>query len=837
MNTSLPLSLSPRPEYTGAAMKQAIELLELEVIRAALRARVHTPLGEAEVNVLSPLPNVGAAEHHIEAVSQARALLNLAEPPPVWGAEDVEASLELGEKGIVLEGSALRAIARTMRAGSVLRQHLLAHEEVAPALYALAAGLQDLRKISNEVERCFDPDGNLADSASPELGPLRKRVRSLKESIHGKLDELLKVSSIAPYLQESYFTVRGDRYVLPIKSSFKNEVKGIVHDASGSGQTVYIEPQALVELGNRLKIAQSEQAEEELRILSVLTILVTKEAEEVRRMMQVIARCDALTACGRLANDLRCEPIVPDSSPGFTLKRARHPLLLLQAIAPEPVSDEEDAPLKAPDKPRFQVVGNDLALEEQHRVLVLTGPNTGGKTVAMKTIGLLALMVRCGLHLPCDEESRIGWYEQVDVAIGDQQSIASNLSTFAAHMTRLVEILENARSGHLVLIDEIASDTDPTQGQALAQAVLERLADSSAHIVVTTHFERLKAIPFVDERFRNAGVGFDSQRLVPTYHVTLDVPQGSSGFQIAQKLGVPEDLVNRAQSLMGDGSREVEGLLAEIERRSAALEQARIAAEEAKAAADAERTRMEEKQRQMDIEVERIKVAARKDLIEDIAASRDEVRKTIAQLQTIKSALPANMAMRAANQAADKLAKLEKKQAEEVAKATPEAPKKKLEGIQVGQWVHVPKLGRDGEVASIDGRDAQVVVGTMKVRVAVKSLRAPAGRRPSKKGPSKPPRSAPKMEKRKEDEEAPKEVHEELDLRGHTVDESIDRLEAFLDYHYGRPTTHVRVIHGHGTGALRTALREHLRRSGYVSDIRPGLRNEGGDGVTVVALA
>jgi DNA mismatch repair protein MutS2 len=819
-------------------MQQAIELLELGEVKAALRARTRTPLGADRARGLAPLDTAEAARARVEAVRQVRGLLDLAEPPPVDGAEDVGAALDLGEKGIALEGAQLRAIARTMEAGSALRQHLLAHEAEAPSIYGLVAGLADLRRTASEVLRCFDPDGQLADDASADLGPLRRRVRKLRASIHEKLDELIKSPKMEPLLQEAYYTIRQDRYVLPIKASFKNEVKGIVHDASGSGQTVFIEPQVLVDIGNALKIAQSEQAEEEHRILSRLTALVTREADEVRDMMAAIGEVDLLTGGARLADDLRARPVAPEEGPGFRLVNARHPLLVLQAHTAPP-DDGAELPVWV-DEPRFDVVGNDFGLEAGHRVLVVTGPNTGGKTVAMKTIGLFALMARCGLHLPCAEGSTMGWYADIEATIGDQQSIASNLSTFAAHVQAVVGILRRARPGALVLIDEIAADTDPTQGQALAQSILEALAEREAHAVVTTHFERLKAVPFVDDRFRNAGVGFDAERLVPTYRVSLDVPRGSSGLDIARKLGLPGDVVDRAKDLLGEGAQELQGLLAAMETRSATLERSQAEAEAAREAAERERVRFEQKQAEMEREIERVKLAARKDLLEDIAATREEVRRLIADLQKAQSAQPANEAMRRANQAADKLGKIEKAESEKVARAEPEAAgKKKLSGVHVGAWVHVPKLGRDGEVAAIDGKDAQVVVGNMRVRVPVKSLRAPAGRRPAKsKIKSTPPRSAARVEERAGPEgEKRSELVEEIDLRGHTVDESIDRLDAFLDYHYGQPTTLVRIVHGLGTGALRDGIRDYLRRSGYVREMRPGERKEGGDGVTFARLA
>lgn len=782
-----------------------------------------------------PFDRLQVARERIEAVRQARVLLDMGEPPPVWGAQDVGAALELGEKGVMLEGPALRAIAETMRTGSAIRKHLLNHEANAPILYGLGASLVDLSRTAGEVGRCFDPDGQLADHASRDLGPLRQRVRSLREGIQNKLAELVTSTELQPLLQENYYTIRADRYVLPIKASFKNEVRGIVHDASGSGQTVYIEPQALVDLGNRLKIAQSEQLEEEHRILSRLTKLVSREAEPVRAMMRVIGLCDLLMASARLASDLGAIPVVPDESPGFSLVRARHPLLVLQSLAPPPVVEGEPLPpvsALGERRPLFTVVANDLGLERGQLVLVLTGPNTGGKTVAMKTIGLFALMARAGLHLPCGEGSRIGWYDQIEVAIGDQQSIAQHLSTFAAHMKELVEVIQRANARTLVLVDEIAADTDPTQGQSLAQSILERLADRGAHVVVTTHFERLKAVPFVDPRFRNAGVGFDARRLRPTYHVTLDVPQGSSGFDIAQSLGLPEDIVERARDLTGAGTLELETLIKQVESRSSALEQARIETEQATRAAEAEVERLRKKEEALEREIVEVRNRAREELLEEVSRARNQVRQLIASLQSAAEKQPVRDTMRAATAAAEQLAKVEE---EEAAKLAPQpAPKGRLEEPKAGDWVHVARLGRDGEVIGVEGRDALVSVGNIRMRVPLASLLPPAGPRPKTTG--KPARERRPSEARVEEAEQ-KIILEDLDVRGFTVDEAISRLEAFLDYHYGTPTTHVRIVHGHGTGALRDALREHLRRSGYVKSIRPGEAREGGDGVTVVALS
>lgn len=809
-------------------METSVERLELGAIKAALLERVRTPLGGLEVHGLTPFERAGEARDRIDAIRQARVLLEEQEPPPVDGAQDVRALLTLGEKGIMLEGPSLRAIADTMRAGSFVRRHLLGYEARTPVLYGMAASLPDLSRIADSVTRCFDPDGQLADDASADLGPLRKRVRTLRDSIRDQISSLLQSVELQGCLQDSYFTIRADRYVLPIKAGFKNEVKGIVHDASGSGQTVFIEPQAVVDLGNRLKIAQSEQVEEEHRILSMLTMRVVEEAEAIREMMRVIGLIDLISASARLAIDLGAAPIHPTESPGFDLVDARHPLLLLQHLGE--------------NKPAQKVIGNDLGLTAEQRVLVITGPNTGGKTVAMKTVGLLALMVRCGLHLPCSERSMIGWFDHIEVAIGDQQSIATHLSTFAAHMKMLIDTMERADERTLVLIDEIAADTDPMQGQALAQAILEQLAGRGAHIVVTTHFERLKAVPFSDHRFRNAGVGFDPVLLRPTYRVTLDLPQSSSGFDIARGLGLPAPIVERARSLGDAGGQAIEELMRELQRRTNALDLARQQTERVEREAAQEKLRLLDAQRELERERDLVRKQAREELLHEIEVARAEVRRMIGALQAAASSTPAPEAMRTAQETAATLAKLEEAEEEKLKRLLPEArANEPLSVVRVGDWVHVKHLGKDGDVLGVEGKEAQVAVGNLRMRVPLASLLPARGKRPKKgEGPQQPERGRLKRElsevKVTRTGAGPR-VTEELDLRGTPIDEALDRLDAFLDHHYNTPTTNVRIVHGHGTGALRTAIRVHLRSSGYVKAMRPGEDHEGGDGATVVDLA
>jgi DNA mismatch repair protein MutS2 len=804
-------------------MEQTTDRVELDTLKAALAARTRTPLGEARARGLMPFPRPDDARTRIEITREARRILARGDVPPLAGVTDVRVALDLGAKGLMLDSAQLRAIAESMRVSSALHRFLLAKEDDSPLLYGVGASMEDLGRLADEVRACFAPDGTLADEASPDLGPLRKRLRQLHEQIRDKLAELTSKAEIRPYLMEHYFTVRGDRYVLPVKSSFQNEIKGIVHDASGSGQTVFIEPQIIVELGNRLKIAQSEVVEEEHRILSDLTLMVVSVADELRVNLDATALCDLVFAAARLAHELDAEPILPDERPGFDLIDARHPSLLLQAA----------------ERPDMVVVANDLGLGPEQRVLVLTGPNTGGKTVAMKTIGVLAMMLRCGLHLPCSPRSRLGWFERVEAAIGDDQSIATNLSTFAALMQQIMALLERAGPTALVLLDEIAADTDPTQGQALAQAILEALADRGAHVVVTTHFERLKVVPFADARFRNAGVGFDPIKLRPTYRVTLDLPQSSSGLDIARSLGLPTAIVERARGLAGEGNEALESLMKALRNKQVDLDHEKRKAEEAYGRLVAARNELEGKKRELEQERRRLVDEARTELVEEVKEARAEVRTTIAKLQKAASSDAVRAAMREASDAASKLGFLEQQEAAKLpARPTPSlspVPRDALDAVTVGDWVHVDKLEKDGEVVAIEGKEIVIAVGNMRTRVAQSGLSSARSKRPKKGALHEAKQIKKALEEKSLKHEATPSA--DVDLRGQTIDDALARMDAFLDVHYSGPSTRVRIIHGHGSGALKQAIRDHLKRSGYVRTFRPGEDGEGGDGATVVELA
>jgi DNA mismatch repair protein MutS2 len=800
--------------------------LECAPLIRFLEAQALTPLGAAYASRISPLRGREAALARISSIEEVRMLVESGYEPPIAGARSIDAFVELAEKGIALEGPKLRAVAATARAGHQLLAFARNHSEIAPVLYALTAPAPDLGFVADEIERVLDEEGLLYDEATPLLRDLRRRVRRIREEIHTLLEAMLRDGTMQHYLQEDYFTIRQDRYVLPIQASFQNQVSGIVHDTSGTGQTVFIEPTKVVEAGNRLKIAQGALEDEEQRILAELTLRVVEEVEALRTTVNLVAEVDFFVAASRMAKVLGCVPVLPSDEAVLDLRAARHPALVLQRY-----EATKDHPLDEEARVLPAVVANHLALLTDQRVLVITGPNTGGKTVALKTVGLLAWMVRVGLPIPCASGSAIGWFDPIEVVVGDDQSMGANVSTFQAHVGHLRRVLQTAQPGVLILVDEIAADTDPVQGQALAQAVLERLADRGAHVVVTTHFERLKAIPFVDKRFRNAGVGFDPERLRPTYHLVLDVPQSSSGLDIAEALGLSPELVARARALLAPSDGGLDEMMRSFQTETSRAMEARQRAEEAAERAEAEADKLAQERLRITTAAEEARIAAREGLLREIELAQAEVRRIVSTLQSARGVEEARAAMRQATEAQRGLAEMEQTQEArlEADLGATGSDRPSLDALVPGDWVHVRSLGRDGEVVSMEDRIVHVSVGKMRMRVAKRDLTQPKAPRPKSDRRRSSTTGALAQAARAETTAA------ELDVRGLTVDESLERLEAFLDVHYGSGRQ-VTVVHGHGTGVVRRAVRIYLKDSGYVSDHRAGGPTEGGDGVTVVRV-
>lgn len=780
----------------------------------ALAARTSTPGGRERALALPFLRRREEIEASLDRIDEVRELLRRELSLPLGDAVDVRDALALAAKGATLDPNQLLAIARSIRAASRVRAFLHEQRALAPRLAELADGLAEATPIASRIETAFEPSGRLKDSASGVLSSLRDRARALHHQIKARLEELMGDRDFAAALRDGYVSIRNDRYVVPVNASFQAKVPGIVHNASNSGQTLFVEPQQIVGLGNELSITQSMAEEEERRVMQELSADVGERQEELARSIEILAELDLVQACGRLADDLDAtRPRLVEGRAPFSLRGARHPLLVLQGK---------------------RVVANDISLQPGQKALVISGPNAGGKTVTLTTVGLFALLVRAGLPVPAEAGTDVPLYNALYSAIGDDQDLARDLSTFSAHLTTLRSILETAREGSLVLIDEIAADTDPREGAALASAVLHELVGRQVQVLVTTHLEELKAIGLGDERFANARVGLDPRTLTPTFRLELGAAGVSSALEIAARVGLPPAILERARANLHGGSALANALeKLESERRALEIERtetARLRAEleQLRAAVEADRTALAVERREVEAKV-------REELREEIEAARRQVGELVARLTRSSSVREAVQGQKRLQELADEQQRrsARARATGRAARETGAAPLPKE--IRPGTRVHVASLDREAEVVEISHADALVAIGPLKTRVPLHDLLALPSR-----GRQQAARQADGRRGRVQAEAvAPGSIagpEARCDVRGLRAEEAMREVELFLDHAYSEGPSQVVIVHGHGTGALKKTVREALEASPYVANFRPGERHEGGDGVTVVEL-
>ncbi len=811
----------------GNVNDKALAALGWATLCAELARLSRTPMGRARCLALLPGDDAALAERRLLQIEEARGLHRREREVPLSDALDVRPAVGRASREGTLEPEALLQVARLIRAATSARRFCLSQATFAPLHAELAAELSELDPLATELERAFDPAGKLLDSASPLLGELRERARGLHRAVKERLEQMLKDEHIVPMLRDLYYSVRGDRYVLPVRAEHKSHLPGTVHNASGSGQTLFIEPQELVELGNQLTIAQAGILEEELRILGELSGAVGREAERLVRDVEVLGALDEVAAGARLADALQAFP--PALGAGeratFDLKQLRHPLLALQMHA----------------RKQGPVVANDVALPEGARGLIVSGPNAGGKTVTITAVGLCALMARAGLPIPAAAGSRVPLYRTVYTAIGDEGDLSRDLSTFTAHLASLRYILEAAGPSTLVLIDEIAADTDPREGAAIAIASLEKLVDAGATVLITTHLEELKALGLSDPRFASASVGFDVDRLAPTYTLTLGEVGASSAIEIARRVGLPGDVCDRARTLLGGAGSQVSLAVEKLDRERADLTRARESiqgelklVEEERQALSAEKEKLRKAERE-------VRALARSELIADLEARYQEASALVAKLQAapaIGEAVQAQRELKALVEAEEAAGAREQAHGEvlEQVKAAAE-DSEAAPALAVGARVRHVRLGSEGVVLELQGGLATVQLGALKTKVAADEL-VPLARRAQKAPGSRFKKTnAEKLELAESFKAA--EVKARLpviDVRGQRVDDALRDLEQGLDRHFQADERSIVVIHGHGSGALKAAVRESLQRSPYVASSRPGESHEGGDGTTVVQL-
>lgn len=795
------------------AQLETLEDLEWSRIVGAVRARCQGPLRELLLEL----------ELHADPASMRRAMGETAEllklrkdgdAPSLSGIHPVRTALARAEKGGALDGPTLDQLRMTLGAARSLRLYLARRKADAPLLREACALDPTLDGLEEDLAHAIEPGGAVSDRASPELRRLRAEVATLRARIVARLEAVMLQHEAI--VQDRFVTLREGRYVVPVRTDAHDKLPGIVHATSGSGATVFVEPHALVEQQNRLTIAIAEMEAEEARILLELSLRVAERAPETRAALDALDRADLRHASAKLGEDLRATIPTLLDTPSIEVVAARHPLLLLDGV---------------------KVVPNDLSLASGHG-LVISGPNAGGKTVALKCLGTFALMARAGLPIPAEEGAEVGLFDPVLSDVGDEQSMSKNLSTFSAHIKSVVAMLDAAGKTALVLLDEVATGTDPQEGAALAAAIVEGLLSRGAAVAVTTHYESLKALALSDDRLRNASVGLDVEKLAPTFELRWDVPGASSALTVASRFGLEASVVDRARSLLSGETRRFEDLVLALEGQHQRLESERAEVQTELHRAQKEREQIQKDRARLHAQSEKRVSEEAEKLISMLKDLRAEVKDARAKL---RSAPTDQLLLDAARAAIDRTSqRLETGELGDALRPKPgEAPGEipTAAELTVGKRVYVPHLKSEVEIVEgLDDRQrVRVQSGAVKLWVELDRLRRIEGAKAA------PERSERARERPAEPAPAPTVVRTEsnsVDLRGMRVDDAVTLLDTFLDRMAFQNEPAGFVMHGVGTGALRDAVRARLKeQTRWVRRFRPGATEEGGDRITVVYLA
>lgn len=781
--------------------EKSIEVLEFPKIREILSGFTSFYLGRELALQARPLVDTAAIDRSLRLSAEARRLLSLAPDLSIGEMADIRQMVALTAREKVLDLPTLANIRSAVSTLNRLRKSLINLKTEVPLLGEIAERMVPLTRVETEIGRCIEPSGELSPSASPRLAALREEIRSARQHLLGRLERLMKMLQAHGLLQEPLITERAGRYVLPVKTEFQSRVKGIIHDVSNTGATVFIEPWTIVEMGNTLRQLALEEEREIHRILAYLSAEVGAHESEILENLSLAAEIDFALAKARFARAFRAtEPhILPGEqgkSPILKLVEARHPLLKGDAV---PLTIE---------------IGRDFS------ALVITGPNTGGKTVTLKTIGLLTLMAQSGFPIPASDESMIPLFDNVFADIGDEQSIEQTLSTFSWHMGNIVRIIRQSSPRSLVLLDEIAASTDPAEGAALGRAILLHFLNTRTLVAVTTHYSELKAFAHATARIENASLLFDPVTLRPTYRLVIGVPGGSNALEIAAQLGLPDPIIASARKMLAGGTSEMEDLLRGLQQEKELARKLRAEAEKERDTAAALRARIEAELRELGEQKERWIAEAREAVVRETAALHREIREASAALKkdrTRKSVQAAKATIEA----------VRKHLSEGSQKSGGKEETEPKSSIAVGDSVRVTDTHLRGTVVSISEKSGLVEIqsGRIRIRAAIEDIEK---EEPSPQRPESRPVSI------------EKETHQrqsiELDLRGKRADEIESELDSYLNDVSLAGFPRVRIIHGYGTGTVRQIVRAMLASHPLVKSFRAGDVGEGGDGVTIVEL-
>ncbi len=786
--------------------EKSIQTLELPRVLERLAEQAVTEEGKERCLNLRPLTDEDDVRRRLAETSAAVDLMTLSGSPSFSGVKPVAASLQRANMGGALNTRELLDIAAVLRASRSAKEYADGRSGAAKTcIDHLFASLTPNRYLEEKITGSIVGEDEIADSASPELADIRRHIRATASKVRDILNKLIS-SNQAKYLQEAIITQRNDRFVVPVKSEHKNDVPGLVHDVSSSGGTFFIEPMGVVKANNELRELQSREEKEIERILAELSAECATYREDIAQNYDLLLMLDVIFARAKLSYRMKgAEPKIVKR--GLYLRRARHPLL---------------DPNKA--------VPNDLMLGEDFDTLVITGPNTGGKTVTIKTMGLLVLMAQCGLHIPVDADSRIQVFSRVLADIGDEQSIAQSLSTFSSHMVNIVGILKEADDETLILFDELGAGTDPIEGAALAAAIIESARELGALVAATTHYAELKVYAMTTKGVENASCEFNVDSLAPTYRLLIGIPGKSNAFAISERLGLPKYIIQKAAERIDAENVRFEDVLTQLDEQRQQMEREKEEAaklrREMEDSAKVAREYREKLEKERAKAVEKAQAEARRildearDTADQVFKELNDMRKKQRKEEDWQRVNEARAGLKhRLNEAEDKLGRRKEEPA-----PPPTRPAK------AGDTVELVKMGTQATVLSVnkDG-SLQLQAGILKITAKQSEVRVVEGETQTQK-------EARKVVRQAEHKLRSLGASPEVDLRGMMTDEAINALDMFLDNAMLGRLQEVTVIHGKGTGAVRKAVREHLKRSRYVKSFRPGRFGEGEDGVTVVEL-
>ncbi len=781
--------------------KRVLKTLEYDKILAMLKERASCCISRELVDTMEPSGDFDTVERELKLTAEAETLFYKTGRSPVDDFPDMRHCLERMHAALFLSTGELLGIASCLKAARIAKDILAKEVGEESYLYNLAGLLITHRSAEEEINRCIINEDEIFDGASPALARIRRAMRLANGKVREKLNSMIRSTAYQKYLQEPIITIRNGRFVIPVKQEYRQQVPGLIHDQSSSGATLFIEPSAVVELGNEYKKLLAEEADEIERILTELTAMLAPYADEIREDLNIMGQIDLVFAKAKLSRELNAVMPKLNRNNYVRIVRGRHPLI-----------------------PADRVVPIDIWIGRDYRSLIITGPNTGGKTVTLKIVGLFALMVQSGIFVPANEGSEFPVFEHIYADIGDEQSIEQSLSTFSSHMKNIVGILDKADENSLVLLDELGAGTDPIEGAALAMSILEELNDRHCICVSTTHYSEIKAFAMTHEGMENASMEFDIDRLCPTYRLYIGIPGKSNAFEISSRLGLPNSIIDKAKGFLKGEDVRFEDIISSAQSQHRIAEEERKMAEEARAELEKLRADAERERRKLDEDRNRLQAKAKEDAKRIVADTKREMEKLIVEIRSIKD-IDRSAADRVIQAARDTL------RATETAVNEKEAIKKEdntkpPKTVRAGDTVNIVTLDQKATVLSAPDSKGEVMVqaGVMKLNVKLKDIRLIEEKKAAA------PTSG------KVGLGAGKQVGLELDVRGMLVDEANIIVDRYLDDAYNAGLSEVNIIHGKGTGALRAGVQAFLKRHPLVKGYRMGSYGEGDAGVTVVTL-